>query len=136
MRDAGFWTHFIIATLAAWRITHLLSAEDGPADVIVRVRVRLGDGIVGRLLDCFYCLSLWVAAPIALIVCRSLVERLVTWVALSGAACLIERVTNDDDTRKGRGYELLRSETSRGADRDFAAEIAGTYEPVRRADRD
>src|SRR3954464_10691808 len=78
MGDAGFWSHFIIGTLAAWRITHLLSAEDGPADVIVRVRVRLGAGIVGRLLDCFYCLSLWVAAPIALMVCRTPVERLVT----------------------------------------------------------
>src|SRR5262245_56236915 len=114
MDEPGFWTRFVIAALGAWRITHLVAAEDGPADVIVRARARLGDGSIGRLLDCFYCLSVWVAAPMAFIVVRDPLERLATWIALSGAACLFERFTADIGTRKAEAYELLRSE-ARGA---------------------
>jgi uncharacterized protein DUF1360 len=128
MSDPGFWSRFVVATLAAWRITHLLAAEDGPADAIVRLRARLGDGIAGRLMDCFYCLSVWVAAPLVLLVCRDPLERLVTWFALSGAACLLERMTDNDGTRKAVADELLRSETRGDAERDFAAQTSGAHE--------
>ena len=47
----------VLGTLAVWRITHLLQAEDGPWDVVVRLRRRTGTGFWGQLLDCFYCLS-------------------------------------------------------------------------------
>ncbi len=91
MTEIGIWLHFVLAVLASWRITHLLVAEDGPADFIVRLRRRLGRSFAGRLMDCFYCLSLWVAAPFAFFVSLRPMELLVTWLALSGAACLLER---------------------------------------------
>ncbi|HEY7171754.1 MAG TPA: DUF1360 domain-containing protein [Vicinamibacterales bacterium] len=136
MADPGFWSRFVIAALAAWRLTHLLAAEDGPADVIVRARARLGDGVLGRLLDCFYCLSLWVAAPMAFIVCRDPLERLVTWIALSGAACLFERFTEHDGTRKAEAYELLRSEARGDAPRERRSEFAGAPETIHAAGRE
>lgn len=49
--------------------------------------------MVGRLLACFYCLSVWTALPFALFVGGTLVERAVTWWAISGAAILLERMT-------------------------------------------
>jgi uncharacterized protein DUF1360 len=82
----------VLAVLAAWRLTHLLAREDGPFDLIVRLRARLGAGFLGSLLDCFYCLSLWVAAPMAVFVSRRPVEWALAWLAVSGAACLLERV--------------------------------------------
>lgn len=85
---------FILVALATWRLTHLLTAEDGPADVVVRLRARLGDSVVGQAMDCFYCLSLWVAAPAALFVTKSPLEWLLTWLAVSATACLLERATN------------------------------------------
>jgi hypothetical protein len=85
------WLRFILATLATWRVTHLLACEDGPADVVVRVRARLGESFLGRLMDCFYCLSLWVAAPAALAVTHSPWDWPLIWLSLSGAACLLER---------------------------------------------
>ena len=91
MADSGTWLHFVMAVLATWRITHLLAAEDGPADMIVRLRRRLGRSFAGRLMDCFYCLSFWVAAPFAFFTSLRPVEGLVAWLALSGAACLLER---------------------------------------------
>jgi hypothetical protein len=83
-----------IAILGVWRITHLLAAEDGPADVVVRLRRAAGDGFWGRLLDCFYCLSLWVAVPFALVVGQRWLERVLLWLALSAGAILLERTTS------------------------------------------
>jgi len=76
-----------------WRITHLLYAEDGPWDVSVRLRRTAGDSFWGKLLDCFYCLSIWVAAPLAFLVGQSWWERILLWPSLSAGASLLERVT-------------------------------------------
>ena len=89
---------FVLGVLAVWRVTHLLYAEDGPWDVIIRVRRRAGTGFWGKLLDCFYCLSLWIAAPLALLLGSGWAERLLLWPALSAGAILLERVTSRDGT--------------------------------------
>jgi hypothetical protein len=93
MSDLGFPVRFALAALATWRITHLLAEEDGPADVIVRIRARLGSGLAGRLMDCFYCLSFWVAAPLAFFVIVTPIDLFVTWLALSGTGCLLQALT-------------------------------------------
>lgn len=85
---------FVLATLAVWRLTHLVTAEDGPFDVVVRVRASLGQGVIGRAMDCFYCFSLWVAAPAALFVTRDPVEWVMAWLASAGGACLLDRLTD------------------------------------------
>jgi hypothetical protein len=86
------WVRFTVAVLATWRVTHLLASEDGPADLIVKFRALLGQSLAGKLMDCFNCLSLWIAAPVALFVNRHFPDWLVLWLALSGAACLLERL--------------------------------------------
>ena len=81
---------FLLAVLATWRLTHLLVLEDGPWDVVVRVRYALGDSLAGRAMDCFYCTSVWMAAPFALWLARGSIPMVVvTWLALSGAASLL-----------------------------------------------
>ena len=87
-----YW--FMLSVLCVWRVTHLLQAEDGPRDLLVRLRRMAGNGFVGKLLDCFYCLSLWVAAPLAYWVAETRLERLLWWPALSAGAILLERVTS------------------------------------------
>ena len=74
-------------------MTHLLAEEDGPAGAMVRVRVRAGESRLGELLDCFYCLSVWVAAPVAVAIAPRRRDVPLTWLALSGAACLLEQAT-------------------------------------------
>ena len=86
------WLRLVLAILATWRISHLLALEDGPWDIVARVRMRLGSGFWGRLLDCFYCVSLWVAAPIAAFVRPPWLEWPLWWLACSGGACLLERL--------------------------------------------
>jgi hypothetical protein len=87
-----FLVRFVLAVLATWRVSHLLAHEDGPADLIVRLRATLGDGFAGRLMDCFNCLSLWIAAPLTFFLSLSPVTWVVSWLALSGGACLLERL--------------------------------------------
>jgi hypothetical protein len=109
-----------LSTLAVWRITHFLQAEDGPWDVGRRLRQRVGTGAAGRLLHCFYCLSFWIAAVVAGFVAGSGREFLLLWPALSGAAILLERVTasgapqalyfeeEEEEERERKDDELLR----------------------------
>ncbi|TMQ04889.1 MAG: DUF1360 domain-containing protein [Deltaproteobacteria bacterium] len=84
----------IIGCLAVWRVTHLVNAEDGPFDVVVRLRVLAGTGMAGKLMDCFYCLSLWIAIPFALVLEDTLQDRALLWLALSGGAGLLQRFSS------------------------------------------
>ena len=105
----------ILGVLGVWRVTHLLNAEDGPGKLLVRFRKLVGYGFWGELLDCFYCLSLWIAAPFAWFLGGGWGERLLLWPALSGAAILLERATAKAPTiqepalYKEDTYELLRT---------------------------
>ena len=91
MAYRGTWLGLALAVLATWRMTHLLVHEDGPWNVITRLRRRAGDGFWGQLMDCFYCASLWISAIAALTVARSWWEWALYWLAISGAACILER---------------------------------------------
>jgi hypothetical protein len=45
-------------------------------------------------MDCFYCSSVWVAAPFAFVLGARWPERLLLWPALSGGAILLGRLTD------------------------------------------
>jgi Protein of unknown function (DUF1360) len=85
---------FVVCTLALWRITHLLSQEDGPFDAVIKFRKFFGQGFFGNLLDCFYCLSLWIAIPFAFLLCNEWLQGIIIWLALSGGACLLFKLSD------------------------------------------
>jgi hypothetical protein len=87
-----YW--LILGVLAVWRLTHLLNAEDGPWDLLVKLRRLAGNGSLGSLLDCFYCLSLWLAAPLAYLVGDGWKQRLLLWPAISAGAILLQKATS------------------------------------------
>ncbi|MEP7232137.1 MAG: hypothetical protein ABI691_17885 [Ginsengibacter sp.] len=87
------WFYFIISSLAVWRLTHLFSKEDGPFDIIFLVRQKAGNGFFAKLMDCFYCLSIWVALPFGIWLGATWLQKIIFWLALSGAACLLEQAT-------------------------------------------
>jgi hypothetical protein len=94
MMDASL----LIAVLACWRVTHLLNAEDGPGEILVRLRRAAGQRFLGQLLDCFYCLSLWIAAPLAALAGRGWKEGVLLWLSISAGAILLERATDARST--------------------------------------
>jgi hypothetical protein len=93
MDPSQFWIKFVLGALATWRLAHLLVREDGPADIIARLRALLSVWGIGGLLDCFGCLSIVIAFPVAFFVSMRPLEVFVIWLALSGAAFLLERIS-------------------------------------------
>jgi Protein of unknown function (DUF1360) len=93
MDPSQFWIRFFLAALATWRVCHLLASEDGPGDVVARLRLRLGASAFGQLVHCFGCLSVWVAIPFTFFVSEGPLNLVMTWLALSGAAYLLERMS-------------------------------------------
>lgn len=87
--SAFYW--LVVGALATWRVAHLLYAEDGPWNAVVRLRAAVGSGFLGEMMDCFYCLSLWAAAPIAILAADDWRQRILLWPALSAASILLER---------------------------------------------
>jgi hypothetical protein len=86
-----FALRFGLAVLAVWRLTHLISSEAGPFDLFARLRRSLAGTQAGNMIDCPFCLSMWIAIPGAVFLQVPLLESVVAWLALSGAVCLIER---------------------------------------------
>ena len=92
MTKDSFYT-FVIAALAVWRVTHLVSEEEGPWHVFAQLRRGIDGLFRTTAASCFYCASVWIAIPPALWMATGLVERLLLWLALSGAAIVLERAT-------------------------------------------
>ena len=87
-------TLLILATLAVWRVTHLLHAEAGPGRVVAQWRAWAGSGLLGQTAGCFHCLSLWVSVPAALWLGSHGAEIALLWLGLSAGAILLERLTH------------------------------------------
>lgn len=85
----------VVGALCVWRITHFLYAEDGPWDCVILLRQWAGEGFIGKTMDCFYCLSFWIALPIAFLCGETWLEKLLLIPALSAVAILLERVTGN-----------------------------------------
>lgn len=89
---SGVLLLLVAGILATWRLTHLIVAEDGPWNVVARLRHIAGPGFLGQMMDCFNCCSIWVALPMAPWLGDDWPARLVAWLALSGGAILLERL--------------------------------------------
>ena len=122
------WFRFLLATLAVWRITHLLVHEDGPWGLVARLREQLGQSFWGRLMDCFKCLSVWTAVPFAWFVGGGWIQGVVVWLALSGAAILLEGRPREPVFPEGGEQDglLRQSENASGATESDAA----TTDPI------
>lgn len=91
--------------LATWRLSHLLVEEAGPWDVALKIRHKAGirfdewsapyaETMVGNMLLCIYCTSIWVGFGLALtyLFLPPLVWQVPAWTcALSALAIAIQR---------------------------------------------
>jgi len=78
--------------LATWRVTHLVVEEDGPWDVLRRIRGLLGGIGAARLVSCFLCASVWIALPVALLLVRGWRDLVIAVAAFSAGAILLQRI--------------------------------------------
>ena len=85
------WFWFAVASLACWRATHLLVFEDGPFEAMARLRQVAAR--FTRVFDCFYCMSLWIAAPLALLLGDTWLRTALLWPAISAVSIFVERAS-------------------------------------------
>lgn len=89
---------FISAALATHRLSVAIAEEEGPFSLFTRLRGRLDPDQrtwLGRGVNCVFCVSFWVALPIALYLgVLGLYDLWLTplvWWGLAGAVMLIRR---------------------------------------------
>lgn len=80
----------LLYILATWRVTSLYANEDGPMDILRKIREAVG-------VDCFWCVSVWFGVLIGLLTSGSLLIGL----AYSAGAILIEQVICVLDAKSG-----------------------------------
>lgn len=85
---------YVLLVIVVWRVTHLIGAEDGPFDIIISLRKLLGNSFFGKLMDCFYCLSVWIGLAVAGYAGKNVQEIIILCLYYSGASILIEKLTN------------------------------------------
>lgn len=82
---------FAMSVLATWRTTALVAYESGPFRSLEALRRILVQVRLGRLVGCFHCLGVWIAAIVVIVVYRWEPLTVLLWVAVAGAVSIIER---------------------------------------------
>jgi hypothetical protein len=100
----------VLGILSVWRITHFFSAEDGPWDISYRLRRRAGQGFWGKLLDCFNCLSIWIALPFAYFIGKCWEEKGLLWLSFSAGAILLNQLVNSHNSARQPEYSEDKEE--------------------------
>ena len=84
---------FVILSLAVWRISRMVALEDGPFDVLAKVRERLGvhkqETWVHRGLACVACVSFWIGLFAGLSWRGVNVEGLMSGLAMSAVSVVL-----------------------------------------------
>ena len=91
------WLVFLISALATYRLSLMLSSEEGPLSIFARMRRKVPPKTnPGRGIRCFICWSVWIAAAVTLYLLWLGVitkENLpLYWFAVSGGAVVVHRI--------------------------------------------
>lgn len=100
---------FLVLSLATWRLTSLVVKEDGPWNILARLRHRVGVrynenstafglNVVGAAFACTWCASVWVGAAVCILYLLLRTTALVVCLplALSAAALIVERMVGHE----------------------------------------
>lgn len=90
------WPVFIIASLAVYRLSRMISDEEGPFAVFTWLRgLAKPDTWAGRGMECIMCVSVWIALPATVMITILGYADIwiwpLTWLALSAVTVIIRR---------------------------------------------
>ena len=96
MREVN-WLILLISALATYRLSLMLSSEEGPLAIFARIRRKVPPKTnPGRGIRCFMCWSVWIAAAVTLyLVWLGMITKEILplyWFAVSGAAVLVHEI--------------------------------------------
>jgi len=114
MRQSNSIGHASLSNAAVWRFSHRFAEEGSRQRWIVRLRGGRGPALLPRARHHLFRLSLWVALPVAVLTSSGWLGLFIHWLALFGAASLLEKSTQDStldtDQRLAR-LEMLEGDT-------------------------
>lgn len=93
----------LLTVMAVWRVTALLMYETGPFGFFVSLRRGLVKVGLGRLVGCFYCLSLWTSCGAVLIFPLSPATPVII-LGVAGAVAIIERLLSGASAMEGDNH--------------------------------
>jgi hypothetical protein len=107
------WIFLLLASLAIWRVSHMIAHEDGPFDIFGNLRERAGAVYyptedlwvvdesdngkrkeLGWLLTCPLCISIWIAIIPGVYMALQGENGILWWLGLSGASSFMELLIN------------------------------------------
>jgi hypothetical protein len=96
------WLRFVLAAFVCYRLAELVTVDDGPGNVFKLIRAKLGayylgaDGLpetsLGRAAICPWCVGIWIAAGLALILFPVGPMMVLWWLAIAGAQAFLQGV--------------------------------------------
>lgn len=89
---------FVLAVLATYRISTLIALDDGPFDILARMREEIGQETwVGRGLHCPICIGFWVALAAAAAMPDMTLQMVgLWWLAIAGGSAWLYRAVKHD----------------------------------------
>lgn len=104
--DLALLTSLVLAVLATYRMSQLVAYDDGPFDLLARVRGLTAYAPNGKprtgaiwhslagLVSCPYCLGVWFSGVFTLVAGRGLAMDIWTailfWLAVAGGQCFLQ----------------------------------------------
>ena len=96
----------ILAVLGTYRLTQLIVNEDGPGDVLYWLRMTVGEKqgtgwhFLSELITCEYCLSVWIAALLAVFVVAGgwFSAWVLAWLGIAGAFYIAQEIKDRNET--------------------------------------
>jgi hypothetical protein len=102
--ETGMGLRIAVAALAVWKVCQILAYEDGPWDLVIRLRKSLYrerdrlknreriSGQVLLMISCVSCSSFWVSIPAAFWVTSIWQDRIVSWLCVAALATVIDHL--------------------------------------------
>ena len=85
---------FLVASLAVWRLSKVITEEEGPFRLFTRLRASFPvdgkHGWIGRGLYCFWCVSFWIGLLVGLALTTPVIYGLVYGLACSSVAIVFD----------------------------------------------
>jgi len=104
-----------LSNAAVWRLRHRFAEESSRERWLANLRSGWRPDLLLRARHHFFRLSLWLALPIAVLTSSGWFGLFIHWLALFGAASLLEKSTQDstlDKDRRLAKLEILEGEAS------------------------
>lgn len=92
------WYWLVVSVLVTWRLSCLVCYDEGPFQVMVRVRAFFYSLGWNSLIECFHCVALWISLLVGLLVMDPCVEVFFVVLAIAGGSSMVERLLSDGKT--------------------------------------